>query len=48
MQELVPRFDMHDPTGAAVFDPATGNRRRAFRRGITRPGPAAAEGALGR
>lgn len=46
MQELVPRFDMHDPTGAAVLGPATGNRWRAFRRGITRP--AAAEGALGR
>lgn len=47
MQELVPRFDMHPPAGAAVLDPATEPRRRALRRGIARPGPAAAEGALG-
>lgn len=46
MQELVPRFDMHDPTGAAVLGPAneTGG---AFRRAGTRPGPAAAAGARG-
>lgn len=47
MQELVPRFDMHDPMGAAVPDPVPGGRRRAFHRAIARPGPAAAAGALG-
>ncbi|MET8797822.1 hypothetical protein ABZV91_15465 [Nocardia sp. NPDC004568] len=45
MQELVPRFDMHDPMGAAVHDSAPGARRRAFHRSVARPGPVA--GALG-
>ncbi|WP_189094474.1 hypothetical protein [Nocardia jinanensis] len=48
MRELVPRFDMHDPTSAAVPGPVPKSRRRVFpvHRYIGRSRPAAAKGVL--